>query len=66
MKRLVLAAAATTSALMFVVLTQSAAAAEPQFGHHVRVCAQEHGFDRMHNPGMHRGLGDEHHAHCSR
>ena len=26
-----------------------------EFGQHIANCAQEHGFDAAHNPGMHRG-----------
>jgi hypothetical protein len=26
------------------------------YGEHVRDCAQSMGFDRDHNPGMHRGI----------
>jgi len=29
--------------------------AGPEFGQHVRECAQQVGFSGEHNPGMHRG-----------
>lgn len=66
MKRLVVAAtAAASAAILAVVFTQSTAVAEAPHGHHVAVCAQDHGFDRTHHPGMHRGFSDGHHAHCA-
>lgn len=36
------------------------------FGHHVSQCAQDIGFDGMHNPGMHRGIsGTPADHHCA-
>lgn len=35
-----------------------------EYGQHVRQCAQEHGFDGSHNPGMHRGAAGWHHDAC--
>ena len=32
------------------------AAADDDFGQHVRTCAQTMGFDGQHNPGMHQGF----------
>ncbi len=31
------------------------ASASADFGHHVAECAQTHGLDGEHNPGMHQG-----------
>lgn len=33
----------------------TAASASADFGRHVAECAQTHGFDGEHNPGMHQG-----------
>lgn len=54
----VVLAGATTLAL------QPGAAAAGEYGQHVRQCAQEHGFDGSHNPGMHRGASGWHHEEC--
>ena len=35
-----------------------------EFGQHVRECAQSHGFDGAHNPGMHFGAAGWHHDGC--
>ena len=40
------------------------AAAADEFGQHVRHCAQHHGFDGSHNPGMHQGAAGWDHAGC--
>lgn len=34
----------------------AAPAAAGDFGHHVRTCAQSHGFGADRNPGMHHGI----------
>lgn len=36
--------------------TATAANSGQDYGQHVRTCAQEMGFDGMHNPGMHQGF----------
>ena len=42
------------------------AAVADEFGQHVRLCVQEHGFDGSHNPGMHQGAAgmDMDHMSC--
>ena len=35
--------------------SSASASAGPEFGQHVRTCAQVMGFDGIHNPGMHTG-----------
>ena len=59
------------TALATVVLSTGAAlalqpgvASAGEFGQHVRQCAQEHGFNGSHNPGMHRGAAGWHPATC--
>ncbi len=48
--------ATTTVAVGLLAFTAvPALAAAPNFGSHVRTCAQEMGFNGTHNPGMHRG-----------
>jgi hypothetical protein len=46
------------------VALQPGVAAAGDYGQHVRQCAQEHGFDGSHNPGMHRGASGWHHEEC--
>ena len=43
---------------------QPGTAAAGEFGQHVRHCAQHHGFDGSHNPGMHQGAAGWDHADC--
>ena len=53
-------AATATAAVALGVVMASSASATPadaaMYGQHVRDCAQSMGFDRDHNPGMHRGI----------
>ena len=51
--RLIATTAVATGLL--ALTTGPALAATPNFGSHVRVCAQEMGFSGTHNPGLHRG-----------
>ena len=53
--------AAVLAALAIITLSPStvalAAGGEGStYGHHVSQCAQDAGFDGMHNPGMHQGF----------
>ena len=48
-------ATAAIAAGLLALTTGPVLAATPNFGSHVRVCAQEMGFNGTHNPGMHRG-----------
>ena len=47
------------SAAIFAVFAigpaRAAASVQADFGSHVAECAQTHGFDGEHNPGMHQG-----------
>lgn len=36
----------------------TAVASGQDYGQHVRMCAQDVGFDGSHNPGMHTGISD--------
>lgn len=58
---------ATASVVVALALTPATAGAAPAdaaaFGQHVRECTQSTGFDRDHNPGMHRGLSGWHPDH---
>lgn len=42
-------------AMMLVAGPAFAASANADYGQHVRHCAQEHGFNGDHNPGLHQG-----------
>lgn len=49
----------TITVLVTAVVAATGAAAPTMaddFGRHVRTCAQAHGFDGDHNPGMHQGI----------
>ena len=50
-----LVATAAIAAGLLALTTGPVLAATPNFGSHVRVCAQGMGFSGTHNPGMHRG-----------
>lgn len=50
-----LIATTALAASMLALAAAPALAATPNFGSHVRVCAQDMGFSGTHNPGMHRG-----------
>ena len=56
-----------TAVVVGLALSPATAGAAPAdaaaFGQHVRECAQSTGFDRDHNPGMHRGLSGWHPEH---
>jgi hypothetical protein len=49
------ATAVVVAATVMVVGPATVANADEDFGQHVRMCAQEHGFDGAHNPGTHQG-----------
>ena len=51
-----LAVLIATAATVMIAGPASVANADDDFGQHVRMCAQEHGFDGDHNPGMHQGM----------
>lgn len=51
MLAMVLAAAAS----LILLVGPALASDDADFGRHVRDCAQTHGFDGQHNPGLHRG-----------
>jgi hypothetical protein len=46
---------AALAASLLALSAGPAIAGTPNFGSHVRVCAQTMGFSGTHNPGMHRG-----------
>ena len=56
MKKLITALVLLTATLVPGVAGATPPADPGEFGHHVASCAQEHGFDAAHNPGMHHGL----------
>jgi hypothetical protein len=65
MKKLLTAAVVISSGFVLPGVAGAAPPADPgDFGHHVANCAQEHGFDGEHNPGMHRGRADWDGAAC--
>lgn len=67
MTRSALRFAATAASVALGVALASSASATPadaaMYGQHVRDCAQSMGFDRDHNPGMHRGISMWDHTH---
>jgi len=58
MMRITRTAVALTLAPAAVMVAGPVAVADDDFGQHVRMCAQEHGFDGDHNPGMHQGKSE--------
>ena len=55
---MVRAAVLTAGAAILAGCFAVPAAADDDFGQHVRTCAQTMGFDGQHNPGMHQGFHD--------